>query len=101
MADSQGDVSTAVGRAILAGRRVAPLARRRYQNGQLIKDGDRWVGRWREDVRLPDDTIKRVRRKEILASTADTTKRMAQRLLDDRLRDINSPDYRPAPAENF
>jgi integrase len=101
MPDFKRNTQSATRGGILARRGIKPLARRRYQNGQLINDGDRWIGRWREDVRMPDDTVKRVRRKEVLASTADTTKRMAQRILSERLAGINSASYRPAWAGTF
>ena len=71
------------------------MARRRFQAGQLIRDKDRWVGRWREDVRGADGAVRRVRREKVLASTADHTKRMAQRLLEDCVREVNRIDYKP------
>ena len=38
------------------------MARRRFQRGQLVREADRWVGRWREDVEMPDGTVRRARR---------------------------------------
>lgn len=81
------------------------LARRRYQKGSVIKRGTRekvWVGRWLEDVILPDSTIKRVHRSEVLDSVKDfPTKRSAQRELDGRVAVVNSPNYRARPTATF
>lgn len=92
------------------------MAQRRYQTGQLIDDGDRWLARWREDVILPPGTpvrkgdkvlpdssiVRRPRTTQVLASKKECpTRRLAQRKLDDRLREINSEDYRPTTAETF
>jgi uncharacterized protein YfaQ (DUF2300 family) len=64
--------------------------RRRHQRGSLVDDGDRWIARWREDVRLPDGTVKRVRRKDVIASKKEfPTRQMAQRKLDELLRSVN------------
>ncbi len=81
------------------------LARRRYQKGTVIKRGTRekvWVGRWLEDVILPDGTIKRVHKSEVLGSVKDyPTKRLAQRELDGRVAVVNSPNYRARPTATF
>lgn len=78
------------------------MARRRFQRGSLWQDGDRWKARWREDVRLPNGRDKRVYREQILVSVKDCpTKRLARRVLEDRLKEINSLTYRPVPAETF
>lgn len=95
------DARSATWDAILEARRMAKVARRRFQNGQLFEDKGRWVGRWREDVRGVDGRIRRVRRQEILAAVKDTTKRMAQRLLDERLERVNRASYRPEWAGTF
>lgn len=87
---------------MLTARRTTQLARRRYQSGQLIDDKDRWCARWREDVLQPDGSVRRVRKWDVIAMKADCpTKRLAQRLLDERMRVINREDYRPAPAQTF
>lgn len=81
------------------------LARRRYQKGTLIKRGTRekvWVGRWLEDVILPDGTIKRVHKSEVLGAVKDfPTKCLAQRELDGRVSVVNSPNYRARPTATF
>ena len=38
------------------------LARRRYQPGNVESRGDRWVGRWREDIIGNDGVVRRQRR---------------------------------------
>lgn len=95
------DPEQAVREAILSARGRASLARRRFQRGELFEEGGRWIGRWREDVRLPNDQVKRVRRQAILASVSNTTKRMAQRLLEEQLRAVNREDYRPEWVGRF
>src|SRR5580658_8513510 len=77
-------------------------ARRRYQRGSLTKEGDRWLGRWREDVVNHAGIVKRVRRKQVIGTTTEfPTKRMAQRELDRRLAPINRDDYRPTSTITF
>jgi integrase len=78
------------------------MARRRYQQGSLTKEGSRWVGRWREDVQLPSGDVKRIRRKEILGSLEELpTKKLAQRALAKRLEPVNHEDYRPTSTVTF
>lgn len=79
------------------------MARRRYQKGSLTRDRDRWTARWREDV-IDQATgeVRRIQRNEILCSVADyPTKRLAQRVLDERLREVNREDHRPITASTF
>lgn len=67
------------------------IARRRYQRCSLSKEGDRWLGRWREDVAADTGAVRRVRRKQLIGTTADfPTKRLAMRELERRLDSINS-----------
>lgn len=77
------------------------MARRRFQRGQLAREADRWVGRWREDVEMPDGTIKRVRRWDVIAPAKGCTKPMAERKLAERLAHVNRADYRPEWAGSF
>jgi integrase len=78
------------------------LARRRYQRGSLYLRGDRWYGRWREDVLLDSGRIQRVARKEVIGTKQEyPTKRLAQRALDQRLSVVNSPTYRARPTATF
>ena len=81
------------------------MARRRYQQGCLFVRGKKrkvWVLRYREDVMLPDGQIARVNRSEILGALADVpTRRIAQRLVEARLRAINQGVYRPKTTLTF
>ncbi len=81
------------------------MARRRYQQGCLfvrVTKRKVWVLRYREDVMLPDGQIARVNRSEILGSLEDIpTRRIAQRLVDTKLRAINQGTYRPKTTLTF
>jgi integrase len=71
---------------------------RRFQQGSLFKRGTRtkmWVARWWEDAIGPDGKSERVRRSEVLGTVAELpTSREAKQKLSDRLRAVNSGDYR-------
>lgn len=101
MIDPGHDPTLVVREAILEARRMANVARRRHQEGQLIKDGDRWVGRWREDVRMPDGQIKRVRRERILAMVKECTKPQARTMLQEMVSPVNRAGYRPEWGGKF
>src|SRR5262249_23528566 len=79
------------------GGRMARI--RRFKPGSLLKRGARtkvWVARWWEDVIGAEGKPERIRRSEILGTVAETpTRRQAEQILADRLRGINSGDYRP------
>src|SRR5437660_10721658 len=79
--------------------------RARYQRGSLTLRGKRrqvWVGRWREDVPQPDQTVKRIHRREILGTFEDyPSKRLALRLLDEKLSGMNSFTYKPTAVSTF
>jgi integrase len=79
------------------------LSRRRYQKGQISRDGDRWVARWREDILDPmTGKPRRIRKWDVIASVKECpTKRLAQRKLDERLASINAEDYKPMPVSTF
>jgi integrase len=81
------------------------LARRRYQRGSLFLRGRRekvWVGRWLEDEILPNGTVHRKRRSEVIGTLKDIpTKRLAQRELESRIAVVNSPTYRAKPTAKF
>lgn len=75
------------------------VARRRYQRGSLQLVNGCWVGRWREDIALPDGTVRRRHRQEQLGTRAELpTKRLAQRALASKLAEVNAPGYRPRAA---
>jgi integrase len=53
---------------------------RRYQRGSVVKQGKRikaWYGMWREDVRLPDGSFERRKRKVRLGSVGEIPTRTA------------------------
>lgn len=78
--------------------------RKKYQHGSLSKRGKRnkvWVARWWEDVTGPNG-IEKIRRSEILGTVSEyPTRREAENALSDRLRRINSGDFRPQSSLNF
>jgi integrase len=78
---------------------------RRFQHGSIFKRGTRkkvWVARWWEDVIGPDGSAQRMRRSEVLGSIAEIpTRREAEQMLADRLRPINSGQFRPQSARTF
>src|ERR1700722_18465218 len=82
-----------------AGLEGGSMARRRFQKGRIFLRGKKtpvWVRRWREDVIGEDGKVRRVERSEILASKRELpTKRLAERVLEERMGRINSPGYRP------
>jgi integrase len=82
---------------------MSSLSRRRYQKGQISRDGDRWVARWREDILDPmTGKARRIRKWDVIASVKECpTKRLAQRKLDERLASINAEDYKPTPLSTF
>jgi integrase len=81
------------------------LTRRRYQKGTLILRGKRqkvWVGRWLHDEIRPDNTIHRRHRSEVLGNIKELpTRKLALRVLESRLTEINSPNYRPTHTVTF
>jgi len=78
---------------------------RRFQHGSLFKRGFRtkvWVARWWEEVLGTKGKSERIRRSEILGAVAEIpTRRQAEQILSDRLRLINSGDYRPPSTWTF
>ena len=81
------------------------MARRRYQQGCLYIRGKKrkvWVLRYREDVMVPDGQIARVNRSEIIGTLAEfPTRRIAQRIVESKLRPINLGVYRPKTTLTF
>lgn len=100
-------VSTEANTAIPLKGGLERMARRRYQNGQLLQKGKRrrtWVGRWREDVIRPDGSKYRQRKSEVLGTLKEyPTRRLAERALERRIAEarVNSLDYRPSPVAKF
>lgn len=66
------------------------MARPRYQKGSLQDRGDRWEIRWREYF-LDSDTGKEksTHRKSVLSKQLYPSRALAQRALEDMLREIN------------
>jgi len=81
------------------------VARRRYQQGCLFLRGKKqkvWVLRYREDTMLPDGNTVRVNRSEVIGTLAEfPTRRIAQRIVESRLRPINLRVYRPKTTLTF
>jgi integrase len=78
------------------------MARRRYQQGQLSAVKGSWIARWREDIINSNGEVRRVRRKETIGNMKEyPTKRLAQRELDRRLKEVNAEDYKPRPQATF
>jgi hypothetical protein len=78
---------------------------RRYQRGSLFQRGKRtkvWATRLWEDVINADGTVVRRRISEVLGTVAEIpTRRQAEQLLADRLRPINSGEFRPHSTRMF
>ena len=81
------------------------MARRRYQRGHLFLRGKGrkvWIGKWREDVIQQDGSVHRVRKSEILGTLKEyRTRRLAERVLEQRLAEVNSLTYKPRPTATF
>jgi integrase len=76
------------------------MARKRYQKGFVYLDGDKWKGRYRDDV-ITEQGTKRIRREVILGSKRDMTKPLAERRMEVVLAKINGFDYRPERVATF
>lgn len=80
------------------------MARKRFQRGHVYLDGDKWKGRYREDV-ITEQGTRRIRREVILGTKRELpTKRLAERRMEVALARINGLDYRPgrvATVEEF
>lgn len=78
------------------------MARRRYQRGELKLRGKVWYGRWREDVKELDGTVRRIQKNEPIGNLADLpTQKLARRELESRISDVNSLTYRPRSLASF
>jgi integrase len=76
------------------------MARKRYQKGCVYLDGDKWKGRYREDV-ITGQGTKRIRREVILGLEGKMTKRMAERQMKIVLTRINGLNYHPERVATF
>lgn len=81
------------------------MIRRRFQRGSIYKLGKQkkvWVARYCEDVNGPNGVASRIRRAEVLGTAAEIpTRRQAEQLLAERLRLVNSSEYRPSSSRTF
>jgi Phage integrase, N-terminal SAM-like domain len=75
------------------------MARRRFQNGWLFKQGRNWVFRYREDIRRLDGTVFRKQRSVVLGPLRG--KREAQTEAAKRLHAINGGARRPQSSMTF
>lgn len=75
------------------------MARKRYQRGCVYLDGEKWKGRYREDV-ITGQGTKRVRR-EIILGEREMNKRLAERRMEVALSRINGLDYRSGRVATF
>ena len=90
-----------VHRAIESSSERGSMARRRFQKGHVYLDGDKWKGRYREDVITARGT-ERVRREIILGTKRELpTKHLAERRMEVALARINGLDYRPGRVATF
>ena len=72
------------------------MARRRFQEGQVYRKGKTWIGRWREDVIMPDGNVRRIRRGRAIGTVKQyPTQKLALRKLQLLLASVNDPAYRP------
>jgi len=61
-----------------------------------------WVARWREDTLLPDGSLGRLHRSEVIGAVEDIpTKRQALALLQERLSGINQGTHKPSSVLAF
>jgi integrase len=81
------------------------MARTRYQHGEIVvkhgKAHDSYMGRWKEDVRLPNGQIIRRKRSRVFGIVGRITEKQAKRQLDGILARVNDPGYLPESATTF
>jgi integrase len=81
------------------------MARTRYQYGEIVvkhgKAHDSYMGRWKEDVRLPNGSIVRKKRARVLGIVGQVTEKQAKRQLDAILSRVNDPGYVPESNSTF
>ncbi len=81
------------------------MTRKRFQRGSIHKRGKRkkvWVARYSEDVTGPKGEVRHIRRAEVLGTVAEIpTLRQAEQLLAERLRLVNSSEYRPSSSQTL
>jgi integrase len=91
--DRKGAESTSIG---------GSMARRRFQEGQVYRQGKSWIGRWRDDVLMPNGEVRRIRRARVIGTIREyPTKPLAKRRLQIVLAAVNDPAYRPGRITNL
>jgi Phage integrase family/Phage integrase, N-terminal SAM-like domain len=80
-------------------------ARTRYQYGEIVvkhgKAHDSWMGRWKEDVRLPNGSIARKKRSRVFGIVGEMTEKQARRQLETILTRVKDPGYVPESNSTF
>jgi hypothetical protein len=59
------------------------------------------MGRWKEDVRLPNRSVGRRKRSRVLGIVGDMTEKQARRQLEAILARLNDPGYVPESNTTF
>src|SRR6266446_9106062 len=81
------------------------MARTRYQYGEIVikhgKAHDSYMGRWKEDVRLPNGSLVRRKRSKVLGIVGNITEKQARRQLEAILARVNDPGYVPQSNSTF
>ncbi len=81
------------------------MARTRYQYGEIVvkhgKAHDSYMGRWKEDVRLPNGSIARRKRSRVFGIVGQITEKQAKRQLEAILARVNDPGYAPESNSTF
>jgi len=81
------------------------MARTRYQYGEIVvkhgKAHDSYMGRWKEDVRLPNGSITRRKRSKVFGIVGQMTEKQAARQLEAILARVNDPGYLPESQTTF
>jgi integrase len=73
------------------------MARTRYQYGEIVvkqgKAHGSYMGRWKEDVRLPNGSFVRRKRSKVFGIVGSMTEKQARRQLEAILARVNDPGY--------
>jgi len=81
------------------------MARTRYQYGEVVikhgKAHDSYMGRWKEDVRLPNGQTTRLKKSKVLGIVGQITEKQARRQMDAVLARVNDPGYLPESSTTF
>src|SRR3984893_2020070 len=101
----RGNILPLIQRANCAKGGHNKMARTRYQHGEIItkhgKTQDSCMGRWREDMRLPNGSIVRRKRSLVLGIVGQITEKQAYCKLETVLARVNDPGYQPECSGSF